>query len=403
MSDQENTSGQSYAAGGDAVAISAVARMHFGDFTRMFEHHGWPERGQDMMRKVQTRVVETYGSVRAFDAHFRGIEKFMKDSKAIWTDDMSVLFTSFWGWTPEDWGTVGWTGDKGRTRRNNLLKTLTDPFICVCYVTSNQTRGDPALKGMIGGFYLVSHETGDRDAFTHPIHHLRNPDKWRHSLRAIRAFSYLPEYRPRAMDMFPDLSRTARTVSAMGEIITDTAKIDQLRGIPFVEVPVFSSRMNPEEIIEDGPFSGMVLPGPDNAGGYEVADRLGGLPRHLYVLRLKGDAAAFLGREPGERSIIKIGLSVSPDLRRQSLQKSMPRGAFVWQVDRTTGMDGHAPYSGHEAAVVGETAMKVHLAQHAEWLGGEFYLASDADIDTAWQAGRHSALNFQSNEVVHDG
>jgi len=38
----------------------------------MFEHHGWPERGSDMMRKVQTRVADTYGSVRAFEAHFAG-------------------------------------------------------------------------------------------------------------------------------------------------------------------------------------------------------------------------------------------------------------------------------------------------------------------------------------------
>ena len=42
----------------------------FGDFTAMFERHGWPERGSDMMRKVQTRVVETYGSVEAFEARY---------------------------------------------------------------------------------------------------------------------------------------------------------------------------------------------------------------------------------------------------------------------------------------------------------------------------------------------
>jgi hypothetical protein len=36
----------------------------------MFEHHGWPERGVDMMPKVQTRVAETCGSVKAFENHF---------------------------------------------------------------------------------------------------------------------------------------------------------------------------------------------------------------------------------------------------------------------------------------------------------------------------------------------
>jgi hypothetical protein len=38
-----------------------------GNFPAMFKHRGWPERGADMMRKVQTRVPESYGSVRAFE------------------------------------------------------------------------------------------------------------------------------------------------------------------------------------------------------------------------------------------------------------------------------------------------------------------------------------------------
>ncbi|WOC16391.1 hypothetical protein [Pseudochrobactrum sp. MP213Fo] len=65
-----------YTPGGDAKVISEIAKAHFGSYEKMFEHHAWPERGSDMMRKVQTRVAETYGSVKAFEAHFRsGAEK----------------------------------------------------------------------------------------------------------------------------------------------------------------------------------------------------------------------------------------------------------------------------------------------------------------------------------------
>lgn len=56
--------------GWDAQAIARIARVHFGDYAGMFAHHDWPERGSEMMRKVQTRVVETYGSVDAFVRHF---------------------------------------------------------------------------------------------------------------------------------------------------------------------------------------------------------------------------------------------------------------------------------------------------------------------------------------------
>ncbi|MER9658655.1 hypothetical protein [Mesorhizobium sp. M0159] len=59
-----------YTRSGDARVIAKVAKSRFGRFAAMFEYHGWPERGSDMMRKVQTRVVEAYGSVRAFEAHF---------------------------------------------------------------------------------------------------------------------------------------------------------------------------------------------------------------------------------------------------------------------------------------------------------------------------------------------
>jgi len=56
-----------------------------------------------------------------------------------WQEDTSVLLTSFWGWDPETWGTVGFTGDQGMARRNNLLAQLSDPFITIGYVTSTKT------------------------------------------------------------------------------------------------------------------------------------------------------------------------------------------------------------------------------------------------------------------------
>jgi hypothetical protein len=52
--------------GWDAKAISEVANRVYGGFPQMFVAHNWPESGSDMMRKVQTRVKETYGSVKQF-------------------------------------------------------------------------------------------------------------------------------------------------------------------------------------------------------------------------------------------------------------------------------------------------------------------------------------------------
>ena len=99
----------------------------------------------------------------------------------------------------------------------------------------------------------------------------------------------------------------------------------------------------------------MVPAGPANDSGYIVPKNL---PRELYILRLTGDISACLGRPDEGKTIIKTGLSYSPDLRRQSLQKAMPRGVFKWQVMKTTRKDGMIPYNSFSAAVAGENAMK---------------------------------------------
>jgi DNA invertase Pin-like site-specific DNA recombinase len=66
----EGVAGVLRTGGWDAKVIAEIAKRKFGGFSAMFEHHNWPERGSDMMRKVQARVVETYGSVKAFEDHF---------------------------------------------------------------------------------------------------------------------------------------------------------------------------------------------------------------------------------------------------------------------------------------------------------------------------------------------
>lgn len=385
--------GSRFSQGGDATAISRIAAEVYGGFRQMFDAHGWVAPGEKLMTTAPTLIVEQYGSIRAFEAaHQESVRLGNGAATDIWDRDYSVLFTSFWGWTPETWGTVGWTGDRGLTRRSNLLAELTDPFITVSYITSNKTYIDPALKGKIAGFYLVSHEIGDRDEFTHPIHHGQDVDKWRHSLRALRAFSYLPEHRQNVADLDSGLLSRARSVSAMGEVLSKPDQIKLLRDTSWTEVEVYTpASVLAVDADTGGKSKGMVQAGPASRDGYVVARGSQWTPRELYILRLEGDANAYLGRPAEGRVIVKVGLSASPDMRRQTFQKALPRGAFKWKIDRTTSDCALAHYSSHAVAVKGEDAMKRHLACQAEWLGGEFYLASEEVIEAAWQLGCEAA------------
>jgi len=316
-----------------------------------------------------------------------------QDSVDFWTDETSVLFTSFWGWSPETWGTIGWTGIEGLSRRVTLLQELSDPFIAVVYVT--KAIGEEHLRGKIAGFYLISHEVGHRDEFTHPSHHDLAPEKWEHSLRALRAFSYIPEYSIQAADFDPTLRNRSLAVSRWCEIISDPKKIARLRTMPWVETAVY--RAPKHEIAEDelkAPSQGFNRAGPANRSGYVVSPNAQDLERQLYALRLNGPVDAFLGRSATGGHIYKIGLSSSPTLRMQSLQSAMPDGAFCWCIhlqSKTGQQDGLFSF---EAAVAGEYAIKEFLAKNAEWLGGEFYLASEDVMRTALELGVKTATTF---------
>ncbi len=52
--------------GWDAEAISRIAKERFGDYRKMFEHHGWPERGSAMMPHASKRIVDHYGTIQNF-------------------------------------------------------------------------------------------------------------------------------------------------------------------------------------------------------------------------------------------------------------------------------------------------------------------------------------------------
>ena len=115
------------------------------------------------------------------------------------------------------------------------------------------------------------------------------------------------------------------------------------------------------------------------------------------MLELDGDVGAMLGMTTTSlagRRLIKLGLSYSPHARQTAFNNALPEGAFKWKLIRSTLMDGDKMYSGHKVAVAGEQAMVKYFMQdgnNAESRSGEFFIASDADIEAAWQIGKRVA------------
>lgn len=310
-------------------------------------------------------------------------------SDDIWSTTPSVWITSFWGWSPEKWGTVGFTWS---ARRDTIVRETTDPFIMVATVTKTAPDADPDIRGKVTGFYLLSHIKGHRDEFTAPEYHRMNPDQWVYSLKAVRAFSFLPEFRLSVDEFDPDWNRRAYSVSVHSEKLTPE-EINRLRRLPYREVPVYggTNAVDVDVIYPDSDKTG-VRAGPVNRSGFSIPGEPLDTPKELYALCLTGDPSAWLGAAAEGRHIFKIGLSVSPKTRLEAFRKAMPRGVFTWNLLRSTRLDGHAPYPTFNDAEAGERKMKEVLGKEGQWLGGEFYAATMQVFDAAWSAGRAAAL-----------
>ena len=303
----------------------------------------------------------------------------------------SVLFKSFWGWSPDTWGALGWSS---AGRRDTICREMTDPFILVCNVPLSAPGAEEHELGKIVGFYLISHEKGDRDEFIHPAYHALEPTKWRYALRAIRAFDYLPEYRLDTREFDPTLVKNGRAVGAHGKTIADTRQLTVLRETPWREVPVYQPQNNAAAEGTVAASKGWVRAGPENQGGYAVPAMTQNLTRHLYILRLDGPTDVLLGTLANGRRVVKIGLAASPESRRTQFQAAIPRCVFTWKTHRTTLKPDIGARWTFQAAEAGEYAMKRSLAAQATHLDGEFYLASDEQINEAWRLGVAAAQAF---------
>ena len=317
----------------------------------------------------------------------------------IWPEDAPILFASTYGWSPETWGMVSFPHDSSLRK---LLDKLDDPFVCVEYITGNS--GEKYLSGKIVGFSLVAKEIGHRNELTHPICHDAKPGLFQYGFRRIRAFRFHSDFLLKANEVFRNLGDIGRTIGTHGVIVSDRKKLRKMRKIPYIEVPVYSSSKNTEPLHEELPILNHMVPaGPVNSGGYAVPERAPKISWKNYILRLNGGTGAYLKRRKEASFIYKIGISVDPDMRRDFFQKSMPKGRFEWEIYKTSKNENKR--LDFYKARAGEDAMKSYLSENAnknkdvEWLGGEFYLASEKRINKAWKIGCASSLNFRKRST----
>lgn len=316
-------------------------------------------------------------------------------------DGRDVWLTSFWGFRPDQWGCIGFSDE---ARRNRFLKQTEPGVLVAIYVTKN--KGEANERGKVVGVMEVSHEAGHAsqfisgDAWARKEADQDSRGKWLFALKATRAWRIIPEdWRP-VEELLPETYASAdpQLIGAAG-VAVPAQEVEALLQLEAYEVEIYGTSRPIDASIST--LDAALTPSravPPATGPYWVGETDG--PKHLYIMKLEGDSAAYLGRPRAAvegRSIIKVGFSKSPLARRDQIQGSYPRGAFRWEVLKPQDTTAPRPYSSAAVAIVGEDAMKQRLVDSgAESLGGEFFLAEDWLVHSTWAAGRNAAKEAEA-------
>lgn len=318
----------------------------------------------------------------------------MAPQEAIERDPPNVWLTSFYGFAPRNWGFLGFTVEWMRRR---FIRESEPGALVVVYAASG---AQPPERGRIIGIQQMGDRVGNAQEFMTPkawAQKQANPDrrdKWNLAVQAVRAWQITPESRMPVQVFAPETYSPGRSqvIGAQGMKLT-SAEAKRILDLDLVEVPVFGGPSI------DGFLPGPAIqvlrpssPGPVSQAPHIVREAEG--PKHLYVLRLNGNADHLLGRSVGSRAIVKVGFSRSPETRCADYNRALPACAFSWQVALSTFVDGRAPFPSSRHALAGEAAMKDVLEEAGETLGGEFFLADAQSIERASIQGLRAAESW---------
>jgi hypothetical protein len=391
-----SNNGTSYSQGGDAQAIKRIANSYYGSYRRMFEAHGWPERGEKIMPAVQSHVVATYGSVRAFEDSHKS-DGLTFPMEAINSNPPNVWLTSFYRFHPEDWGLLGFSDE---TRRSSFIKGSKPGVLVVVYGAGKASKED--LYKIIG-VQQCSHQIGSTQQFMSPsVWREKQADperanRWNFAVKATRAWRVTQESRMDVRDFAPIATANGawQHIGAQGVPLSANEARNILK-LDLQEVDVYGE--NP--IIDSVPGSATAILAPSKAGPVSqnpFVTRESEGPKHFYILRLHGDTDAFLGEQTGGRAVVKAGFSKSPQTRCGDHNRALPKCAFRWEIFHSGVNSGLAPYPTSNHAKAGERAMQEVLCRlpGGRSLGGEFFLADAKLISEAWTAGNKAAKDFK--------
>jgi hypothetical protein len=291
----------------------------------------------------------------------------------------SIFLRSFFGFSPEEDGYIGWTQEKHRT---HIMKKAVDGDLFLIYGAGVAATPRAQRRQVLGVLQIDIMPIRDSDKASAAGMKRKADNKWlgqwslalpvRRAWRGTKP--YLVDYV--ATDTYrSDAGQAIATWSPR----LSSADVARVMKLPLVEVPVFGEAplLPPAPAIAPliesfRPSNGLVP-----AFGTTSVTKADGEHR-LYIMRMEGDVAALLGRPSPSlyrKALVKVGFSNDMERRRRELNAGLPpAGKVEWKLHLSHGLS-----SGADAKAL-EDRLKDLLAKHAESLGGEFFLVAEAEI-----------------------
>jgi len=357
------------------------------------------EQIQSVIGKLDMKDAQE--KVFAFDwnkvSEFRAETKQLPFQREFW-------LTSFWGYSPETWGCIGF--DDNAKRQQFINRTKPGALIAI-YITKN--KGPVHMRGFLVGIYEVSHQRGHvRDFISGDQWARKQADpetkgKWEYSLKVTRAWHVVEEDWVQIEEILRVTYSAYDPRFEIGPkgVPINADEIENILDLTVFEVPVFGSKKEVESGLQ--PFSNILKPSraiSPSKEPYWVGETDG--PKFLYIMSLDGDIATYLGREPSDledKMIVKVGFSKSPLTRCNQIQSAYPDGKYNWKVFKPESLAGPPPYPDADTAIIGENRMKERMIEAgAESLGKEFFLADLGTVLKVWVAGKMAIENDTSRK-----
>ncbi len=298
----------------------------------------------------------------------------------------NVWLTGLYFFDPHREGFLGFTVEGDRRR---FLERTEPGVLVVIYGTTKSSRED---RQKIIGLLQLSDRTGYARFFMSDDRweekEKNSEDKrWNYAIEAVRAWKTIPESRMSVKEFAGDTYRRkgGRQISRRGARL-ELHEARRILDLDLYEVDVYGQQKVGFSAV--GAAKDVLTPsraGPVSQSPYIVGEAEG--RKHLYILKLMGDADAFLCEHAHGRIIVKVGFSASPERRCDDYNRTLPQGAFHWTIHKTTFGESYAPFPSSGYALAGEQAMKDSLDRSGKSLGGEFFLAGPVEIEDAWRRG----------------